>query len=42
MLGLNRVLGMTEYFLDMPFTLFNPLGTKVISKNVIFPPQKAL
>ena len=42
MLGLHRNLSMSEYFLGMPFTLFNKLGTKVISKTVILPRQKAL
>ena len=42
MLGLHRVLSMSEYFLGMSFMLFNQLGTKVISKNIILPLQKAL
>ena len=35
-------LSMPQYFLGMPFKLFNWLGTKVISKNVILPLRKAL
>ena len=42
MLGLHRVLNIRAYFLGMSFTLFNQFGTKVISKNVILPPRKAL
>ena len=40
--ALHRILSLPEYFLGMPFTLFNQLGSKVISKNVILPPRKAL
>ena len=40
--GLRRVLSINQYFLGMFFTLFNKLGTKLISKNVILSPWKAL